>query len=37
MMGGWFVGVLGILLIGMLILANAVLINYMFFSGRRDG
>ncbi len=37
MMGGWFVGVLGVLLIGVLILANAALINYLFFSGGRDG
>ncbi len=36
MMGGWFMGGLGILIAIVLLLATAALIKYLFFSGRRD-
>ena len=36
MMGGWFMGGFGILVLLLLILGVAALAKYLFFSGRRD-
>ena len=37
MMGGWLMSGIGFLVILVLFLAAAVMVKYLFFSGRRDG
>ena len=37
MMGGWLMSGIGFLVVLVLLLAAAVMVKHLFFSGRRDG